>query len=205
MNRIGIERKWIELELNWNILNPIWIGIKLDWKMPNPTWIGIELNWNKLIDPSPVIKTSCPRKWQWPVVLHLWRWLTPLLLNAAAAEESDLWAWRCVTSAQNISMQNTGGTSAPAVPLAPHANGPWTSIFSPRATKKAKGKGITEVYHPNSGAAPAICFSDRRNDGSADLYVLPPEVAEYLRKKEEPKAPVPTSSNTRSLDSDSEI
>ena len=50
---IGIERKWIELELNWKILNLIWIGIELNWKILNPTWIGIELNWKKWIDPSP--------------------------------------------------------------------------------------------------------------------------------------------------------
>ena len=57
--------------------------------------------------------------------------------------------------------------------------------------KKAKGKGIAEAYRLNSGPAPAIRFLDRRNDGSADLYVLPPkEAAEFLRKKEEPKAAV---------------
>ena len=54
LNWIGIEKKkWIELELNWKILNPIWIGIELNWKILNPTWIGIELNWKKWIDPSP--------------------------------------------------------------------------------------------------------------------------------------------------------
>ena len=53
MNWIGIERKWIELELNWKILNLIWIGIELNWKILNPAWIGIELNWKKWIDPSP--------------------------------------------------------------------------------------------------------------------------------------------------------
>ena len=72
--------------------------------------------------------------------------------------------------------------------------------------KKAKGKGIAEVYRLNSGAAPAIRFSDRRNDGSADLYVLPPkEAAEFLKKKEEPKAPAPSSSSASSPESSSEM
>ena len=72
--------------------------------------------------------------------------------------------------------------------------------------KKAKGKRDRRGLSPQFWAAPAICFSDSRKNGTSDLYVSPPkEAVEYPRKKEEPKAPVPSSSSTSSLDCNSEM
>ena len=57
LNWIGIERKWIELELNWKILNPIWIGIEKYWIQ-----LELELNWierNELIRALLVTRPTC--------------------------------------------------------------------------------------------------------------------------------------------------
>ena len=86
--------------------------------------------------------------------------------------------------------------SAPVALLVHPAKGPWTTTSQVSYTeRRQKARKYTNAL--NAGTAPAIHFSDRRNDSSADLYVLPPkEAVEHLRRKEDPKPSAPSSSSS---------